>query len=88
MQKTRTVKDSMGELQVDESVLFGAQTQRAVENFPVSGRKMPENFIRALLQIKKNAALANKTLGCIDKSAADSIVLACEQLLVLSLIHI
>lgn len=81
MQKTRTVKDSMGELQVDESVLFGAQTQRAVENFPVSGRKMPENFIRALLQIKKNAALANKTLGCIDKSAADSIVLACEQLL-------
>ncbi|HBX00447.1 MAG TPA: aspartate ammonia-lyase, partial [Gammaproteobacteria bacterium] len=67
MQKTRTVKDSMGELQVDESVLFGAQTQRAVENFPVSGRKMPENFIRALLQIKKNAALANKTLGCIDK---------------------
>ena len=81
MQKTKTVRDSMGELQVDESVLFGAQTQRAVENFPVSGRKMPENFIRALLQIKKNAARANKALGCIDKSAADSIVLACEQLL-------
>ena len=81
MQRTRTVKDSMGELQVDESVLFGAQTQRAVENFPVSGRKMPEKFVRALLQIKKNAAQANGTLGCVDNSTADSIISACEQLL-------
>ncbi len=82
MQKTRTVKDSMGEMQVDETVLYGAQTQRAVENFPVSGRKMPEKFVKALLQIKKNAALANKTLECIDKSKADAIISACEQLLI------
>ena len=81
MERTRTVTDSMGELQVNESVLFGAQTQRAVENFPVSGRKMPEKFVRALLQIKKNAAQANKTLGCVNESTANSIILACEQLL-------
>ena len=81
MQRTRTVKDSMGELQVDEGVLFGAQTQRAVENFPVSGRKMPEKFVRALLKIKKSCALANKSLACVDESTADSIISACEQLL-------
>ena len=64
MQRTKTVKDSMGELQVDESVLFGAQTQRAVENFPVSGRKMPEKFVRALLQIKKNTAQGSHKTSC------------------------
>jgi fumarate hydratase class II len=82
MKKKRTVKDSMGELQVDEGVLYGAQTQRAVENFPVSGRKMPELFIRALIQIKKNAAVANKKLDCLDNMVADAVVAACEQLLV------
>ena len=81
MKKKRTVKDSMGSLQVDEGVLFGAQTQRAVENFPISGRKMPEEFICALIQIKKVAAKANAKLGCLDKTIAGSISKACDRLL-------
>ena len=81
MNKKRTVKDSMGSLQVDEGVLFGAQTQRAVENFPISGRKMPEVFICALIQIKKIAAKANAKLGCIDGAIASSISTACDRLL-------
>lgn len=81
MGKKRIVKDSMGTMEVDESALYGAQTQRAIDNFPVSGRKMPEEFIRGLLLIKKNAALANEKLGCLDGSVADPIRLACDELL-------
>jgi fumarate hydratase class II len=46
--KFRTVHDSMGELQVPEDALWGAQTQRAVDNFPISGMPMPRQFIQAL----------------------------------------
>lgn len=49
MSETRIERDSMGELAVPANALYGAQTQRAVENFPVSGQTMPESFIRALL---------------------------------------
>ena len=81
MGKKRIVKDSMGTMEVDESALYGAQTQRAIDNFPVSGRKMPEEFIRGLLLIKKNAALANEKLGCLDGSVTNPIRLACDELL-------
>ena len=53
---TRIERDSMGELQVPETALYGAQTQRAINNFPVSGNTMPEAFIRALLTAKSAAA--------------------------------
>lgn len=64
---TRIVKDSMGEMKVPEKALYGAQTQRAVENFPISGKRMPRAFIQALGYIKWAAASANLELGLLDK---------------------
>jgi len=52
MSNTRIERDSMGELQVPELALYGAQTQRAVDNFPISGQRMPAAFIRALILAK------------------------------------
>jgi len=70
--KYRTEHDSMGELQVPADALWGAQTQRAVQNFPISGLGMPREFIRALGLIKSAAAKVNTDLGLLDaeKSAA------------------
>ncbi len=59
----RTVRDSMGELSVPEEALWGAQTQRAVDNFPISGLRMPRRFIAALGLVKWAAAGANAELG-------------------------
>ncbi|MCD9007137.1 class II fumarate hydratase [Luteimonas sp. XNQY3] len=65
----RTEHDSMGELQVPADALWGAQTQRAVQNFPISGRRMPRGFIRALGLVKAAAAEVNAGLGLLpDKS--------------------
>jgi len=77
----KIVRDSMGELEIDHEALYAAQTQRAINNFPVSGRKLPKKFIEALILIKLNAAKANKSLQCIDEVVADSIVAACLELL-------
>ena len=68
----RTVRDSMGELQVPDSALWGAQTQRAVDNFPISGLRMPRRFIAALGLVKWAAAGANAELGLLtsDKAVA------------------
>ena len=81
MNKTRIERDSMGELQVPADALYGAQTQRAVENFPVSGQPMPESFIRALVQIKSAAAAANANLGLIPEAMGEAIVRASNALL-------
>ena len=70
---TRIERDSMGELQVPETALYGAQTQRAINNFPVSGNTMPEAFIRALLTAKSAAAQANATLELIPAAMANTI---------------
>jgi len=68
----RTEQDSMGELLVPGDALWGAQTQRAVQNFPISGITMPREFIRALGLIKEAAAMVNLELGLLgdDKAAA------------------
>ena len=68
----RTVQDSMGELQVPADALWGAQTQRAVDNFPISGMAMPARFIAALGLVKWAAAGANAELGLLttDKAVA------------------
>ncbi|WP_133012872.1 class II fumarate hydratase [Marinomonas flavescens] len=79
--KMRIEKDSMGELNVPESALYGAQTQRAINNFPVSGEPLPEAFIRALILIKAAAARANETLKCITSEQSQAIQSACEVLL-------
>jgi len=71
--KFRVEKDSMGELKVPESALWGAQTQRAVENFPISGLPVPRSFIRALGLVKWAAASANEELGLLDKGRAAAI---------------
>lgn len=81
MSGTRTVEDSMGELEVPADALYGAQTQRAINNFPVSGSRLPRPFIEALITVKKAAARANLSLDCLSQTQHDGIVTACEKLL-------
>lgn len=78
--KTRIERDSMGELEVPESALYSAQTQRAINNFPISGQGMPIAFIRGLLLAKKSAAKANLKLGLLDKEIAQAIAQAVDEL--------
>ncbi|HUG72393.1 MAG TPA: class II fumarate hydratase, partial [Steroidobacteraceae bacterium] len=75
----RIERDSMGELQVPATALWGAQTQRAVQNFPISGRPMPRAFIRAVALIKAAAAQANAALGLLDAQVAGAIVKAADE---------
>ena len=65
--------DSMGELLVPKNALWGAQTQRAIENFPISGIKMPRQFISALGLVKWAAASANENLGLLESDTAKAI---------------
>src|SRR5471030_1328973 len=81
MNNTRIERDSMGELQVPEDALYGAQTQRAVDNFPISGKPMPVQFIRALILAKAAAAGANVELKQISESQGKAIVDAAQGLL-------
>ena len=69
----RIERDSMGELQVPTEALYGAQTQRAVENFPISGLTLPTAFIQALGLIKSAAARVNHDLGLLDTETATAI---------------
>ena len=75
----RIEHDSMGELQVPADALWGAQTQRAVQNFPVSGRPMPRGFIRALGLVKASAASVNAGFGLLPKGIAAAIHAAALQ---------
>ena len=70
----RIERDSMGELQVPASALWGAQTQRAVDNFHLSGRPMPPGFVQALALVKASASVVNGHLGLLDRARADAIV--------------
>ncbi|MGC4109590.1 MAG: class II fumarate hydratase [Nocardioides sp.] len=72
----RTEHDSMGEVQVPADALWRAQTQRAVENFPISGRPLPPALVHALARIKGAAARANADLGVISPEQRDAIVAA------------
>jgi fumarate hydratase class II len=69
----RVERDSMGELRVPASALWGAQTQRAVNNFPISGLRMPPAFIRALALIKWAAARTNRNLGLLPEAIAGAV---------------
>ncbi|MFW1678372.1 class II fumarate hydratase [Pontibacter sp. JAM-7] len=80
MKKTRTEQDSMGTLEVPADALYGAQTQRAVDNFPVSGQAMPKAFIQALLHIKAAAARAHITLDKLPPQLGEAIAEAADQL--------
>jgi fumarate hydratase class II len=81
MSKIRIEKDSMGEVNVPINALYGAQTQRAVNNFAISGQNMPSVFISALITLKLAAAQANEKLECLSTAKASAIVDACRTLL-------
>ena len=77
----RIEKDSLGEVRVPQDALFGAQTQRALENFQISHLKLPQEFVRSLVLVKKAAASANERLGQLSPEIARSIKEAADTLL-------
>jgi fumarate hydratase class II len=77
----RIEHDTMGEVRVPKNALYAAQTQRAVENFPISGTALESAHIAALAQIKKAAALANAELGVLDGAIATAIAAAADDVI-------
>ena len=77
----RNEKDSMGNMQVPDDAYYGAQTQRAIQNFQISNRKIPNSMIRAIGIIKRSAAIVNSNLGIIDENIANAIVQSSEQVI-------
>ena len=77
----RIEKDTLGDVAVPDSALYGAQTQRAVENYPISGLREHPTFIRAFILLKRSAALANQELGALDDERGNAIVAACDRIL-------
>ncbi|MDY6836396.1 MAG: class II fumarate hydratase [Thermodesulfobacteriota bacterium] len=75
----RIEKDTMGEVRVPQEAYYGAQTQRAVENFPLSGKRFPKVFVRALGLIKKHAAVVNQDLALLDGRLAVPIIEAADE---------
>ncbi|EWH02024.1 hypothetical protein Q427_10915 [Halomonas sp. BC04] len=81
MSDHRIERDSMGELKVPHDALYGAQTQRAVNNFPVSGQAMPPAFIHAIARIKLAAARVNRDLKLLDGERAEAIADAAQAII-------
>ena len=75
----RTERDSMGEVEVPRDALFGAQTRRALDNFPISDLRKPRRFVQAVGAIKLEAANANHELGLLDEEVKNAIVQAAEE---------
>ena len=88
----RVEKDSLGEVYVPRNALYGAQTQRAVENFPISGIKMDfpftNSFVDALGLIKDAAAKSNKSLGLLSSRKANAISKAAKEVWPVSYTHL
>jgi fumarate hydratase class II len=82
MSTTRTEKDAMGTMKVPAGALYGAQTARAKENFPISGIGFSRPFLRALGLVKEHAAQVNRELGLIDERVALAIMDAAEEVIV------
>ncbi|CAN5115491.1 aspartate ammonia-lyase [soil metagenome] len=80
-ERTRTEKDSLGELQVPAAALYGVQTMRAMQNFPISGIRPLPAFVDATVRIKKAAALTHRDTGRLEQSLADAIVAAADEVL-------
>lgn len=81
MSEFRIEKDSMGEIKVPANALYSAQTQRAVENFPISGITFSTEFIQAVAYIKKACAEANAELGLLEADVAEVIAAACDEVI-------
>ncbi len=77
----RIERDSMGEVAVPAAALWGAQTQRAVENFPISGWRLSRSFIAALGQVKRASAEANLELGLLPSPLGEAIIRACDEVI-------
>ena len=77
----RREKDTLGEIDVPSDALWGAQTQRAIENYPISEYKPFPAFIRAMVRVKRAAALANAEAGRLEPKRRDAIVAACDEIL-------
>ncbi|UTV29856.1 class II fumarate hydratase [Photobacterium atrarenae] len=77
----RIEKDSMGEVKVPQDALYQAQTQRAVNNFPISGIPMPQQFIQALAYVKQAAARSNLELKLLDHDIAHAIIDSCQEII-------
>jgi fumarate hydratase class II len=78
---TRTERDALGELQVPAQAYYGIQTARAIENFPISGQRLPRSLIRALGLIKSAAAQVNEELGFLDAKVANAIRTAAQEVI-------
>jgi fumarate hydratase class II len=81
MTEFRIEHDTMGEVRVPAEALYAAQTQRAVENFPISGRRLSSHHIAALAQIKRAAAITNAELGVVDTDIAKAIIAAADEVI-------
>src|SRR5437588_8650594 len=80
-EETRVERDSMGEMRVPINAYYGASTQRAVLNFPISDLRFPRPFIRVLGQIKQAAAKTNEALGTVEPQIAEAIVRAAQEVI-------
>jgi fumarate hydratase class II len=80
-QQFRVEKDSMGEVKVPQHAYYGAQTQRAIDNFPISQRRFPQEFIRAIGLIKMAATQVNRELGLLDERVTAPIVRAAQEVI-------
>jgi fumarate hydratase, class II len=81
MPATRTEKDTFGPIEVPADRLWGAQTQRSLQNFDISGERQPREIIRALVQVKRSSAVANHLLGLMDDRKASAIIAAADEVL-------
>lgn len=81
MSEYRIERDTLGEVKVSRGAYWGAQTQRAVENFPISGLRLPPAFVRAQAVIKRAAAKANVELGALDEKVGGALVAAAEEVM-------
>src|SRR5512141_1682161 len=81
MAATRKERDSFGPIAVPAARLWGAQTQRSLQNFAISGERQPREMIRALAQVKRASAVVNHLLGLIDQPKAAAIVAAADEVL-------
>ena len=75
----RIERDTLGEMKVPTDKLWGAQTQRSYENFPIGTEKMPMDVIRAFAMLKKGAALANRRLNNLEPEKAEAIAQAADE---------
>ena len=79
--KTRTERDSVGELSISEDAYYGVQTQRGYNNFQITGNRMHPDFIKNITRIKKAAAIVNGQFNYIEKPIAQAICVACDEIL-------